>query len=365
MPSRRGRHGDPGLERTRRSGKSRERETGGNPKRAARYARVGRPGTAPSTRIGPDPRRPSPARRVRIPPGAGIWRLVSGTRSGPASAGFRAFRGASCLRRSMRRQSLVLRLPVFRSCAGGDTKPTIAGVQSDLSNGAETAAVPGAKKDRAEADVNATMPKTQAVSTGAAPAPKPSQPGEPDLATSRPLEPISVGVRATVSASPRDTETPSQPNAGQPDAIDQLIEQLMDPAEAPRGPADGPASPVAHSPPRLRRPRTGQPETGEKPQAAPTDEAKATPSGPTETTPAASPSKAPVVEKRRESSARRDGSRQPVERRTAARRPPPVDGGQAPVSNATAPGRDPTTPILPGDMATAHSGRRRIRIEGD
>ena len=137
-----------------------------------------------------------------------------------------------------------------------------------------------------------------------------------------------MGVRATVSASPRDTETPSRPNAGQPNARDQLIEQSMDPAEAPHvTPTEPPA--------------TGQPETGEKPQAAPTDEAKATPGGPTETTPAASPSKAPVIEKRRESSARRNGARQPVERRTAARRPPPVDGGQAPVSNATAKGARP------------------------
>ena len=188
-----------------------------------------------------------------------------------------------------------------------------------------------------------TMPKTQAVSTGAAPAPKPSQPGEPDLATSRPLEPISVGVRATVSASRREAETPPQPNAGQPDAIEQLIEQSTDPAEAPRGSADGPDPSVAQSPSVTPAgpPETGQPETGEKPQAAPTDEAKATPSGPTETTPAASPSKAPVVEKRRESSARRNGSRQSVERRTAARRPQPVDGGQAPVSNATAQGAGP------------------------
>ena len=63
---------------------------------------------------------------------------------------------------------------------GGDTKPTIAGVQSDISSGTETVAVPGATADRAEMDGNAIMPKTQAVSADAAPAPKPSQSGEPE-----------------------------------------------------------------------------------------------------------------------------------------------------------------------------------------
>ena len=226
---------------------------------------------------------------------------------------------------------------------GGDTKPTIAGVKSDISGGTETVAVPGATADRAEADANGIMPKTQAVGADAAPAPKPSQSGEPDLATPRPLEPISVGVRTTVSAPRREAETAPQPNAGQPEAIGKLIEQSPDPAEAPRGSADGPDPSVAQSPSVTPAgpSETGQPETGEKPQAAPKDEAKATPSGPTETMPAASPSKAPVVEKRRESSVRRNGSRQSVERRTAARRPQPMDGGQAPVSNATAQGARP------------------------
>jgi hypothetical protein len=231
----------------------------------------------------------------------------------------------------------------FSLLHGGDTKPTIAGVESDISGGTETVAVPGATADRAEADANGIMPKTQAVGADAAPAPKPSQSGEPDLTTPRPLEPISVGVRTTVSAPRREAETAPQPNAGQPEAIGKLIEQSPDPAEAPRGSADGPDPSVAQSPSvtPAGQSETGQPETGEKPQAAPKDEAKATPSGPTETMPAASPSKAPVVEKRRESSIRRNGSRQSVERRTAARRPQLMDGGQAPVSNATAQGARP------------------------
>src|SRR4051794_25597867 len=68
----------------------------------------------------------------------------------------------------------------FSLLHGGDTKPTIAGVESDISGGTETVAVPGATADRAETDANGIVPKTQAVGADAAPAPKPSQSGEPE-----------------------------------------------------------------------------------------------------------------------------------------------------------------------------------------
>ena len=145
----------------------------------------------------------------------------------------------------------------------------------------------------------------------------------------------------------------------------QLIEQSPDPAEAPRGSADGPDPSVAQSPTVTPAgpPETGQPETGEKPQAAPTDEAKATPSGPTETSQRHRPRKR-LSSRSAERAAYAEmdqGSpssgelRQDVRSRWTVgkrlcRTPPPR-------------GRGPTTPILPGDMATAHSGRRRIRIE--
>ena len=115
----------------------------------------------------------------------GTERLVPGTGSGLASAGFRASRGASRLRRSIRRQLLLLLWSVFHFCAAVIPNRRLPVFESDISSGAETVAVPGATADRAEADANGIMPKTQAVGADAAPAPEPSQSGEPDLATSQ------------------------------------------------------------------------------------------------------------------------------------------------------------------------------------
>ena len=151
---------DPGTGWNQPSGRSRKRNTGGNPKRAARCARVGRPGTAPSRGLARIRGVRHSARRARMPPRTGTERLVPGTGSGLASAGFRASRGALRLRRSMRRQLLAASMVGFSLLhGGGDTKPTIAGVQSDISSGTETVAVPGATADRAEADANGDYAK--------------------------------------------------------------------------------------------------------------------------------------------------------------------------------------------------------------
>ena len=209
---------DPGTGWNQPSGRSRNRNTGGNPKRAARCARVGRPGTAPSrglARIRGDchwrgGRGCLPDRDAATGSGDREQPRFGGFSSFPRRIAFAAFYTAAVASASMVGFSLLQaaaipnrRLPAF---------------ESDISSGTETVAVPGATADRAEADANGIW-RTQIVGADAAPAPEPSQSGEPDLATPRPLEPIPVGVQETVSAPRREAETAPQPNAGQPEAI--------------------------------------------------------------------------------------------------------------------------------------------------
>ena len=128
---------DPGTGWNQPSGRSRNRKTGGNPKRAARCARVGRPGTAPSRGLARVRGVRRSARRARMPPGPGR----SDWFRGPGAASLRrvfepseahrvcgALYGGSCFRfygrffTSARRWIPNRRLPAFSLISPAEQK---------------------------------------------------------------------------------------------------------------------------------------------------------------------------------------------------------------------------------------------------
>ncbi len=212
---------------------------------------------------------------------------------------------------------------------GRDAKPAVAGIQSDAPRGTEAIAVPGSMADRPGAIADGMNPKMRVADSDALHPAKFSRLGEADAGVAKPLQQGAAGVRETVPAARRETETSQPSNPSQPHPI----EQPTDTAAAPNRAADNSATPVARSlspapaetPPHLD---AGQPRTGEKLQVAAKDKPKATASVPAENVSAASPSQANTAKRHTQNTSRR--SAEP--KRSVDRRPPrslprsPYDG---------------------------------------
>lgn len=122
-------------------------------------------------------------------------------------------------------------------------EPTITRIQSDISSGTETAAVPGPAADRSEAVAAALIPKKQVAGAHAPHAPRLSEPGAPDLAVSEPLQQVAAGVRKVSSAAGPEADTSQGSGADRLGAV----EQSNHAAAAPRESAHEPAPSIAQS----------------------------------------------------------------------------------------------------------------------
>ena len=94
---------------------------------------------------------------------------------------------------------------------GRDAKPAVAGIQSDAPRGSEAIAVPGSMADRPGAIADGMNPRMRVADSDALHPPKSSRLGEADAGVAKPLQQGAAGVRETVPAARRETET-SQPS---------------------------------------------------------------------------------------------------------------------------------------------------------
>jgi hypothetical protein len=131
---------------------------------------------------------------------------------------------------------------------GRDAAPTITGIQSEMSNETEASAIPGSLIGRSETLAELLLSTDQVGSPDPSHAPKPLRPPEPDSPVSGPAQKVEMGVQDAVFAGQPEAEASQRSEAGQPDAIEQLIEQLNYTAAAPPDPAHEPISLVAQSP---------------------------------------------------------------------------------------------------------------------